>query len=410
MQWNKQQDAALKAVGAWIKDPNSQQVFKLFGYAGTGKTTLAKHFAKHVRGRVLFAAYTGKAAHVLKTKGCHNARTIHSLIYLTSEKSKKVLKELETQLAEIMTEKGRKEFPDEKAFRRAAKNLESKIELEKRNVNQPRFTLDPNSEVKDATLLIIDECSMVGGRMGEDLLSFGVKILVLGDPFQLPPVGDGGFFTNGEPDVMLTDVMRQAQDNPVLYLATMIRENHKLDLGDYGESKVVNRKLPAEQVLQFDQMLVGKNATRTSANKRFRELKQFQDDLPVVGDKLVCLKNNHDLGLLNGSLWEVRSAHANLDIERTILDIAPEDGGLGLGDVVVATHHFEGKKLPPYWELDGAEQFDYGYCLTTHKAQGSQWNSVLVYDEGGIFRNDRWRWLYTAVTRAAESVSVVKFC
>ena len=80
MELSPQQDEALKAVARWLK-AGKPQIFRLFGYAGTGKTTLARYFAEHVDGQVQFAAFTGKAAQVLRSKGAVNARTIHSLIY-----------------------------------------------------------------------------------------------------------------------------------------------------------------------------------------------------------------------------------------------------------------------------------------------------------------------------------------
>ena len=76
------QDAALMAASAWLKTAHGRaSIFRLFGYAGTGKTTLAKHLAESIDGKVLFAAFTGKAACVMRSKGCHGATTIHSLIY-----------------------------------------------------------------------------------------------------------------------------------------------------------------------------------------------------------------------------------------------------------------------------------------------------------------------------------------
>ena len=83
------QDAALKAVDDWLKAKpgrnGTPQVFRLFGFAGTGKTTLARHIADGVDGEVKFAAFTGKAALVMRNKGCDNASTIHSLIYRAGE-------------------------------------------------------------------------------------------------------------------------------------------------------------------------------------------------------------------------------------------------------------------------------------------------------------------------------------
>src|SRR5262244_2471830 len=148
--FSPEQDTALAAVAGWLKaKPGQGQtplIFRLFGYAGTGKTTLAKHIAEGVDGKVLFAAFTGKAAQVMRNKGCQGASTIHSLVY---------------------------------------KTLESGVE-------EPSFELWDEGPASKAKLIVIDECSMVDAELGRDLLSFDVPVLVLGDPAQLPPVHDGG--------------------------------------------------------------------------------------------------------------------------------------------------------------------------------------------------------------------------
>src|SRR5215210_9157695 len=194
MTWSPQQDAALKAVADWLRR-GDQPVFRLFGYAGTGKTTLARHIAEGVDGEVAFGAYTGKAALVLRTKGCPDASTIHSMIYRSRESDE----------------------------------------------GGPQFVLNRQSPVARASLIIIDECSMVDEELGRDLLSFGQPVLVLGDPAQLPPVKGGGFFTEGEPDVMLTEVHRQARDNPIIRLSMVVREGGRLPHGRHGESRVLRR-------------------------------------------------------------------------------------------------------------------------------------------------------------------------
>src|SRR6516162_8110157 len=193
------QDSALKAVADWLKAKpgrnSTPPVFRLFGYAGTGKTTLARHIAESVDGEVKFAAFTGKAALVMRNKGCDNASTIHSLIYRARETG----------------------------------------------VEQPSFELWDDAPASKARLIVIDECSMVDAEMGRDLLSFECPLLVLGDPAQLPPIQGGGFFTDAEPDAMLTEVHRQAQDDPIVRMSMDIREGQRLAPGDYGQSRVVTR-------------------------------------------------------------------------------------------------------------------------------------------------------------------------
>src|SRR4051794_15913182 len=129
MEWGKQQSDGLLSIQRWLKTPGSPQVFRVFGYAGTGKTTLAKEVASMV-GRVQYAAYTGKAALVLRSKGCFNASTIHGLIYKPED------------------------GPDGK----------------------PTFVLNPESPVCGAGVVIIDEVSMVAEDLAKDLLSFGRKV------------------------------------------------------------------------------------------------------------------------------------------------------------------------------------------------------------------------------------------
>lgn len=373
MSWSPQQDAALKSVGAWLKQParSRPQVFRLFGYAGTGKTTLAKEFAANVKGEVLFGAFTGKAAHVLHKKGCDGARTIHSMIYTIDETAA---------------------------------------------THEPRFVLNHASTVRDAALVIIDEVSMVGEELGRDLLSFGVPILVLGDPAQLPPVKGEGFFTAHEPDVMLTEVHRQAKDSPIIHLATTIREGGRLDFGNYGASRVINRdQITSDDVLNADQVLVGKNATRVAYNNRIRTLKGINSERPEVGEKLICLRNDRNKKLLNGSIWTVsetrKRTQRDKSLDLTRLTVRAEDtpeGTKGI-DIKVRDEFWRGDEAHLDWsEKKGTDEFTFGYALTCHKSQGSQWDSVMIFDESAVFRDDAWRWRYTAITRAAEMVTVVQ--
>ena len=261
------QDDALKAVGDWLKAKpganGTPQVFRLFGYAGTGKTTLAKHLAESVDGKVKFAAFTGKAALVMRGKGCEGASTIHSLIYRARESGEEV----------------------------------------------PSFDLWDEAPASKAKLIVIDECSMVDAELGRDLMSFGVPLLVLGDPAQLPPIQGGGFFTEAEPDVMLTEVHRQAagqSDHPAV-------DGHPRRRRISSPAATArprwSRKadLDPQRVLDADQVLVGRNATRRAYNLRMRERRGF--------DRARCRRpatswsacaTTASKGLFNGGLWTVK--------------------------------------------------------------------------------------------------------
>lgn len=375
MEFSPQQDHALVEVNRWIKRGDSQ-LFRLFGYAGTGKTTLARHIAEGVDGDVLFAAFTGKAAQVLRSKGAPKASTIHSLIYRP---------------------RGEETVEDEETGR---KNV------------LPMFSLNRQSPVSKADLIIIDECSMVDEELGRDLMSFGTPILVLGDPGQLPPVSGGGYFTEHEPDILLEEIHRQARDNPIIDIAQMVREGREIMLGDYGESvRIISKSdVTSDLVLDADQVLVGTNRTRRSYNLRLRELKGFDGPLPAAGDKLVCLRNDNTKGLLNGSLWQVTSAPRTVKQTMNLL-VRAEDEGIERNSAKIkllkAVFEEPGVDIP--WQIKRRhDDFDYGYALTVHKAQGSQWDEVVLFDESYAFREHRQRWLYTAITRAAERLTIVK--
>ena len=419
MKWSPEQDNALLSVKKWLQDKDSQ-VFRLFGYAGTGKTTLAKELAEGVGGEVLFGAFTGKAAYVLQQKGCDGARTIHSLIYNSRDKSKKQLRDLEEQLDALTQELSASGMPETEIKKHARViDISNMLRIEQDNIGRPFFALNPDSDVKHAALVIIDECSMVDKQMGEDLLSFGVKVLVLGDPAQLPPIGGAGFFTEDvTPDIMLSEIHRQAAESPIIELATMIRKHKLPSLGQYGKCKWISaQEVEQSEVLAADQIRVGKNKTRFAMNHRVRKLLDRIGEenleslgqgnkLPTVEDKLVCLRNNHDEGLLNGALFRVHQIVSAMD-DKILMQILNEDGDLK--EVLSHAQYFLGTQESLKWfEKKDAQEFDYGYALTVHKSQGSQWDNVYLFDESNSFRKDKWRWLYTGITRAAEQITIVR--
>jgi exodeoxyribonuclease-5 len=399
MDWSAQQQKALRRVSRWLRDGETP-IFRLFGYAGTGKSTLARHLAEDA-GRVFFAAYTGKAAAVLRAMGCPEAKTIHSLIYKVRDGDPSDLVTVALELEEL-----RKADPVDEV---AVKLKERELEKARQKARQPRFELNPDSKLRDADLLVVDEVSMVDERMGRDLLSFEVPILVLGDPAQLPPVRGAAFLTAADPDVMLTEIHRQARDDPIVRLASLARGRQLPPFGEYGETRVIRREEfdPVRELRNGEQIIVGKNVTRKRANVKRRARLGFEDPLPVAGDRLVCLRNNHDLGLANGAIWNVVERAGDQD-EGYVPLLLEEDvaGGTRLA-MDVHTCHFLDEDLP-WFQKQEAEEFDYAYALTCHKAQGSQWDGVVVVDESACFRDNRWRWLYTAVTRAAEKLVLVR--
>ncbi len=404
MEWSAQQQEALRAVERWYR--GDSQFFYLAGYAGTGKTTLARAFADQIGGTVYYGAFTGKAAHVMASKGCHGATTIHKLIYQPKDRSKFRLEELQSKLDDLIQQLVAEEHESPESHP-SVRALRVQIAKENENGKRPNFVLNPISPVGSADLTIIDECSMIDKQIGQDLLSFGTKVLVLGDPAQLPPVKGTGYFTSREPDFLLTEIHRQARDNPIIRLATDIREGRQLELGVYGESRVIDwADVEPEYALEADQVLVGTNRLRRATNGRMRELLgRTSSPYPLPGDKLVCLRNDHEHGFLNGSMWVTETCRSLDDDARLMIEVAPDTGST---KILCEAHAgpFDGRETP-WFELREAQLFEYGYAMTTHKAQGSQWGNVLLFDQSKVFKSDASKWLYTAVTRAAEKITIV---
>lgn len=402
LELSPQQKKAHTMVRRWLDMPKADRapVFRLDGYAGTGKSTIALDCVAGVEGNVPFATFTGKAASVLARKGVPNVSTIHKLIYKPKDKSQARLKELEKERAVMQ-----KRDPVPQVL---LDKIEAAIEQEQENLKRPMFALNTeDSPLMSAALLVIDEHSMIDTYMRDDLLSFKVPMLLLGDPGQLPPVkGQSGFA--GEPDMLLTEIHRQAKDSPIIQLATEVREGRALRPGQYGNCEVVRYhdlapNQLADWVMQADQLLVGRNATRQSSNARFRELHGRDKWWPLKGDKLVCLRNNHEAGFLNGTTWTCTQDAHEAD-EKTLLLYLQADEGMTT-ECLAHDAYFQGRTPPPY-EIKDAECFDYGGALTVHKSQGSQWDDVLLLDEW--FSQNRREWLYTGITRAAKRIRIVQ--
>lgn len=429
-----EQEECKAAVHHWaVHQP--QQTFLVTGYAGTGKTSTIVPAMQELEGETLYAAFTGKAALVMQSKGCTAASTIHKLIYLPGGSAgKEKLEKKEEEIKKRVQDFTQEGLSDEEARQMPQiKKLLADIEMLNGEANSPIFRLNPDSPIRRAARVVIDECSMLDHDITKDLLSFGTPILVQGDMGQLPPVAGEGYFLREKPNFNLTQIHRQAADSPIIKLATWAREKVALRPNTYGESSVVTKITP-EMALEADQILCGRNSTRHLNNARVRQLKGFSGPWPQPGEKLVCLRNNHEKGLLNGSLWTVVKCHP-FGRRKLSLTVKPEEGGPAItvlahnqyftayGDAGTPHGSSPAKgpngKLTEQWVVDllkaersigfemrEAENFTFGYVLTVHKAQGSQWNDVLVLDESSSFGADASKHLYTAVTRAARKVTV----
>lgn len=353
MKLSPQQTEAYDKIMAFMK--NDEKRIVLAGYAGTGKSTLAGLVSREIEDTI-FCAYTGKAANVLREKGC-NASTVHSALYcLISNEDEDI----------------------------------------------PRFGLNEDSELKSAGLVIIDEYSMLPNDIIADIEGMAKKVLYLGDPFQLPPV-------NGEcglrPDFFLEEIHRQALESNITRYATDVREGRALSFCEHEDFVYGPKsKFCTEDYDQADQIIVGYNKTRKAWNDRFRQKQGFEGfGFPCRGDKLMCIKNNHEIGLFNGMIGYAENDARKVSFEELSLDFEK------FKSLKVWDGPFKDRDEPPKGAYKFLERFDYAYAITCHKSQGSEFDDVLVYNQP-IGKNtiEKRRWIYTALTRAKRKVKLVQ--
>lgn len=332
-----------------------QQTFVLHGLAGTGKTTVLSKIAPFIAGSML-CTLTGKAASVLRRKTGLDVYTIHAAFY--------------TLIGEEVKNKRR----------------------------SPVFTQSHGSGELKNRVLFLDECSMVNQKIANDLLRTGVKIVACGDPGQLPPVEGDSFFNH--PDAILETIHRQALDSPI------IRQAHRVRLGAKYENDGDNfsvrgfGQVSNEEKTGADIILCWTNKTRQAVNKHIRQLRGYEmAPMPLAGETVLCLRNAVDYGIFNGGLYTLLEPFMEGDTEITIeVEGRP---------VTVPNVNFHGLKSALPEGVQATTWFDFGYALTVHKAQGSEWQKVILIDE---YRRseDRARWLYTGITRASEKIIIVR--
>lgn len=397
MELNDEQKVAKDKIINWYYNSNNQ-IFFLSGYAGTGKSTLISYVLQnelHLSlSRVKFCAPTGKAATVLLNKG-NRASTIHKLIYTTKK--------------------------DEYG------NIE--------------FIKVPNI---DADLIIVDEFSMVNMDIFEDLKSYNIKILAVGDNAQLPPVNADQLNYLNNPDAQLTQIMRQNENSDILKIAEKVRLKKPILPKKYNDVIILNKKLLSNDDLleilsSCDQIIAGSNNTCKKINDSMRNFYGRKNKIPQKGDKIICLQNNYaieiddNVNLINGIIGTCEGFHITNDknmigfinfkpdfVDNTLYNLVCDPYPLMNLDTPFAKYQeyyelYNNQILPKMKNirpqsapLKLMNKFDYGYCITCHKAQGSEWDSVAIFDESSYFGDLSNNWLYTAVTRAKKLCIIIK--
>lgn len=411
-----QQAEAMTLIKDWFHNrTKEQQVFRVFGYAGTGKSTIVKHAIADLDlsdTEVLYAAFTGKAALVMTRKGTP-ASTIHSLIYRVSEATKAEIERVKEEIATLTAKKPTLP-PETRLFEESRLRA---LQLRLKDSHQPRFLLNDQSILREARLLVLDEVSMVGDEMARDLLAFGKPILVLGDPGQLSPIKGEGAFTKCEPDVMLTEIHRQAGESAIVRLATLARQGDYIPYGQHDAFvwKMRRADVSPPQMLNGGQVICGRNATRLWLNTSMKQAAGFPAPYPEGrGEKIICLKNRADAGLVNGmfvTLTDIKNSD-NYSFSAMVIGEDPESEPArhhiykGHFDDHIAFDRERGER--DHWIKKDLIEVVWGYAITCHKAQGSQWENVIVYDDG-LSRDEleRRRWLYTAITRAEKGLVIL---
>lgn len=381
----KEQQSALNSLIIWLKDKNRKPFITLGGYAGTGKTTLMATLRHEIKKqykelKIAFCSYTGKATRVLKNSLVtqkalmpgDNISTIHSLIYSPVT-----------------------------------------------NTHEEIIGWERKEEIKFG-LIIVDEASMIDENIWADLLSYKIPIIAVGDHGQLPPI-KGTFNLMSKPDIRLEEIHRQKKDNPIIDLSVIARRIGKIEVGSYGKGITKLSKSDPESAETINEILdnyspellilCGYNSTRIKLNKYIRNNMELYSSTPARGDRVICLRNNHEKKIYNGMLGTIIHIDSN-DNKTYQATIEFDEENADYKGLILA-EQFNNPQSLNFTDKRNrtlkADLFDFGYALTVHKAQGSQAKKVLLFEERFPQMDDAaWkRWLYTAITRAEEELIII---
>ena len=383
---HKQEEGLKVAINRYR---NGEPYTVIAGYAGAGKSTLIK-FIIDALGffpeEVAYVAYTGKAAQVLRSKGCPDAMTTHRLLYKSIQR------------------------PD------------------------GTYIHIPRDSIADYRVIVVDEVSMLPQEMWDLLLSHGIYVIACGDPGQLPPIS-GSTTVLDHPHIFLDEIMRQAEDSEIIRLSANVRNGVPLKPYHGTEINIIKPEDYFDGMLTWaDQVICGKNVTRNHLNAVYRKMLWGKDCgmAPLIGDKVICLKNNWDKingpgdALVNGTIGKITGIKTMPNLwlgTKANIDFCPEEYPEGFdprtGEVaefqnilidwkLITTHEptLNKENFRTFPKILRPEQFDYGYVVTAHKSQGSEFDKVLVFEEM-LKPSEHNKWLYTAVTRASKKLTLV---
>jgi exodeoxyribonuclease-5 len=322
--------------------------------AGTGKTTVLAEIGRRWPSAIL-CTLTGKAAMVLRDKTGLHAQTIHKAFYLLLENKR--------------NPKGG------------------------RDMSWDRFHDQGDLEQE---IVLLDECSMVNGKMAEDILRTGAKVIACGDPGQLPPVKGEAYFK--QPDFTLQEIHRQAQESAIIRQAHAVRETGVY--ADDGPDFRVSREANDRELAAADMVLCWTHKMRKAVNEEMRKIGGRWQPTPQIGEPMLCLRNMPQYGIFNGGIYRLGESFRDFD-EEMILLVDDEE-------IAVPYATFPGARTLMRPGDEREVGFEFGYCLTVHKAQGSEWPSVILVDEFRGQPLERRKWLYTGITRASRRMQVVR--
>ena len=420
------------------------QAFVFAGYAGSGKSTCVAAMIEKIglrQDEVMYMAPTGKAAKVLTSKlrdaGWYTpATTIHKAIYMPqAQKSQEIKDSLDRADTEwdARVEAAAKGNEDERYVFAQLNNHELQVLINKLE-NELSDAMDNEGlsfSLKDqrhlpenVKLIVIDEASMVDTDIAADLAAFNLPLLAIGDPGQLPPINGTHGFSMEDPDVFLTEIHRQAAENPIIHLATMARQGELIKPGNYGENVRVIRRRNDDATLDMDSeamVLVGTHNKRFAITMAIRNALGITSTGPVKDEPILVQKNSREYpALVNGSILTCMEDAGDLVNGGVSISLRIQDPdqdmleyNLKCPQALFEEHHFKkrntysGPMKQVYSAKANLEQLDWGHALTVHKAQGSEWDEVVLHDESGVFRGAGDQWLYTGITRAKNKLTIV---